>query len=313
MMNKGQERMDRDGAVATIGFFDGVHRGHRFLIEQVKEVARRNKLKSIVITFDKHPRQVLNSEYMPQMLTTLEEKVEKIKGTGVDICEVLAFDKDMAALSAYDFMKSVLKEKLNVKFLVIGYDNRFGHNRSEGFEDYERYGKEIGIEVIRAKAFVLNGVNVSSSVTRSFLTEGEVEMAEMCLGYKYCLSGNVIDGVKEGRKMGYPTANIDISGICKLIPANGVYAVKAYWNGAGKEYMAMMNIGNRPTFNGKTTTLEVNIIDYSGDLYGRTLTVAFVKRLRTEKRFPSEKALMAQLEKDREATKECFLKLQTIR
>lgn len=305
--------MDRDGAVATIGFFDGVHRGHRFLIEQVKEVARRNKLKSMVITFDKHPRQVLNSEYMPQMLTTLEEKVEKIKGTGVDICEVLAFDKDMAALSAYDFMKSVLKEKLNVIFLVIGYDNRFGHNRSEGFEDYERYGKEIGIEVIRAKAFVLNGVNVSSSVTRSFLTEGEVEMAEMCLGYKYSLSGNVIDGVKEGRKMGYPTANIDISGICKLIPANGVYAVKAYWNGAGKEYMAMMNIGNRPTFNGKTTTLEVNIIDYSGDLYGRTLTVAFVKRLRTEKRFPSEKALMAQLEKDREATKECFLKLQTIR
>lgn len=313
MMNKGQERMDRDGAVATIGFFDGVHRGHRFLIEQVKEVARRNKLKSMVITFDKHPRQVLNSEYMPQMLTTLEEKVEKIKGTGVDICEVLAFDKDMAALSAYDFMKSVLKEKLNVIFLVIGYDNRFGHNRSEGFEDYERYGKEIGIEVIRAKAFVLNGVNVSSSVTRSFLTEGEVEMAEMCLGYKYSLSGNVIDGVKEGRKMGYPTANIDISGICKLIPANGVYAVKAYWNGAGKEYMAMMNIGNRPTFNGKTTTLEVNIIDYSGDLYGRTLTVAFVKRLRTEKRFPSEKALMAQLEKDREATKEYFLKLQTIR
>lgn len=303
------EETDIQGVVATIGFFDGVHRGHRFLIEQMKEVAKKKGLRSMVITFDRHPRQVLNSDYMPQMLTSLEEKVKRIKETGVDICEVLGFNKDMAALTAFDFMKTILKEKLNVKFLVIGYDNRFGHNRSEGFEDYERYGKEIGMEVIKAKAFVLNGVNVSSSVTRSFLAEGEVEMAEMCLGYKYRLSGNVVDGVKEGRKMGYPTANIDTNGICKLIPANGVYAVKATWDGEEKEYMAMMNIGKRPTFNGTTTTIEVNIIDYSGNLYGKTLTVEFVKRLRSERKFPSEKALMTQLGIDREATKECFQNL----
>ena len=188
--------------------------------------------------------------------------------------------------------------------LIIGYDNRFGHNRTEGFDDYVAYGKELGIEVIRAKAFVLNSVNVSSSVIRAFLSEGEVEMAAMCLGYRYCLSGTVVSGVQEGRKMGFPTANIDMGGIRKLIPARGVYAMIATLDN-GTTYPAMMNIGNRPTFNGDTTTMEVNILDYHGDLYGRRLTVSFVKRLRSEQRFPSEKALMEQLKKDEEETRKC--------
>lgn len=291
-------------SVATIGFFDGVHRGHRFLIEQVKEVAKAEGLLSMVITFDKHPREVLRSDYQPQMLSSLEEKVERIRQSGVDRCEVLPFNKETASLSAYDFMKTVLKERLGVSSLIIGYDNRFGHNRTEGFDDYVAYGKELGIEVIRAKAFVLNSVNVSSSVIRAFLSEGEVEMAAMCLGYRYCLSGTVVSGVQEGRKMGFPTANIDMGGIRKLIPAQGVYAMIATLDN-GTTYPAMMNIGNRPTFNGDTTTMEVNIIDYHGDLYGRRLTVSFVKRLRSEQRFPSERALMEQLKKDEDETRKC--------
>lgn len=291
-------------SVATIGFFDGVHRGHRFLIEQVKEVAKAEGLLSMVITFDKHPREVLRSDYQPQMLSSLEEKVERIRQSGVDRYEVLPFNKETASLSAYDFMKTVLKERLGVSSLIIGYDNRFGHNRTEGFDDYVAYGKELGIEVIRAKAFVLNSVNVSSSVIRAFLSEGEVEMAAMCLGYRYCLSGTVVSGVQEGRKMGFPTANIDMGGIRKLIPAQGVYAMIATLDN-GTAYPAMMNIGNRPTFNGDTTTMEVNILDYHGDLYGRRLAVSFVKRLRSEQRFPSEKALMEQLKKDEEETRKC--------
>ncbi len=292
-------------SVATIGFFDGVHRGHRFLINQVKQLAEENGIQSMVVTFDRHPRQVLHSDYMPQMLSTLAEKVDLIRSTGVDRCEVLPFNEQTASLSARDFMLSVLKQRLGVEKLVIGYDNRFGHNRAEGFDDYVRYGREIGIEVVQAKAFVLNGVNVSSSVVRSFLSEGEVEMAAMCLSYRYSLSGKVVDGVKEGRRLGFPTANISMEGQQKLIPARGAYAVWATLDD-GERYPAMMNIGTRPTFSGGKTTLEVHLLNFSGNLYGRELAVSFVRRLRGEQRFESEKALMRQLEKDSEQTRACL-------
>ncbi len=307
MKNEGSINKTDTATVATIGFFDGVHRGHRFLIEQVKDVAKENGILSMVITFDKHPRQVLNSEYMPQLLSTLSEKKRMIKTTGVDICKVLSFNKDIASMSAFDFMKGILKKELNVKVLIIGYDNRFGHNRKEEFEDYVKYGKELGIEVIKAKAFILNGVNISSSVVRSFLSEGEIEMATMCLGYRYNILGKVVNGVKEGRKMGYPTANLDTTEFGKLIPKNGVYAVMVNWQDSEKEYMAMMNIGKRPTFNGENTTIEVNILDYNGNLYGKTLKVTFIKRLRSEQKFSSESALAAQLGTDREKAKAACL------
>ena len=169
--------------VATIGFFDGVHRGHRFLIERLKEDAQRTGLESTVITFERHPRQVLSADYQPKLLTTFEEKMLLLSKTGVDNCAVLQFDRQMALLTAREFMERVLSGLLNVKKLYIGYDHRFGHNREEGFEDYVRYGRELGIEVLQNTAFDLEGVNVSSSVIRSFLQEGEVEMAARCLGY----------------------------------------------------------------------------------------------------------------------------------
>lgn len=286
--------------VATIGFFDGVHRGHRFLIRQVMEEARRRGLESAVITFDRHPREVLHSDFQPRMLSTTDEKTALLSATGIDRCCILPFTEQLAALSAREFMQGVLRDRLDVRCLIIGYDNRFGHNRAEGFDDYVAYGRELGIEVMRAEAFVLNGVNVSSSVVRSFLSEGEVEMAATCLGYRYALSGTVVGGVREGRRMGYPTANIDMQGISKLIPAHGVYAAVA--TAGGTDYPAMMNIGNRPTFGTNKTTIEVNLIGFTGNLYGEQLRVSFLRRLRSERRFPSEKELSEQLQRDEAAT-----------
>ena len=301
---RGAHNSEALSCAATVGFFDGVHRGHRFLIEQVKQVAREHGVESAVVTFADHPRRVLHSDYQPQMLTTPEEKVRLLREAGIDKCCVLPFDEKMAQMSAYDFMRQVLKERFCVAYLVIGYDNRFGHNRQEGFDDYVAYGHEMGIEVVRAKAFEKGGVKVSSSVVRTLLSDGEVELAAQCLGYRYTIEGTVVSGFHEGRRMGFPTANIDIRSVAKMLPANGVYAMTASV-GDGKTYPAMMNIGKRPTFSGDSTTIEVNIIGYSGDLYGRRISVSFVRRLRAERKFASEKALMAQLQKDREEVLKC--------
>lgn len=294
--------------VATIGFFDGVHKGHRFLINHVIQEAVDSGLQSTVITFDQHPRQVLQSDYVPQMLSRFERKMSLLANTGIDNGVVLHFDKEIASLSSYDFMKNVLRDRLNVKKLVIGYDNRFGHNRDEGFDDYVRYGNELGIEVIRNQAFVLNGVNVSSSVIRSFLKEGEVEMAEMCLGYHYTIMGKVVHGYKQGRKMGFPTANIDMSDSHQLIPAPGVYAVKVHIDGENKCRDGMMNIGRRPTFGGDDITLEINIFDFSDDIYDRILHVSFIHRIREERKFNNALELASQLKDDRRLVEEQFLK-----
>lgn len=285
--------------VATIGFFDGVHRGHKFLIKSVIDRAAELGLQSAVVTFDTHPRLVLNKEFQPRLLTTSEEKRRLIAATGVNRCEMLHFDGQMASLSAYDFMKNVLRGRLNVRRLITGYDNRFGHNRAEGFDDYVRYGRELGIEVERAEAFVLNGVNVSSSVVRSFLSAGEVDMAAMCLGYHYRLGGTVVGGYHEGRKLGFPTANIDVADKLKLVPEAGVYAVKVSIGDSHELHDGMMNIGTRPTFDGTETTLEVNIFNFSGDLYGRDVCVTFYRRLREERKFSSVNKLVDQLCRDR--------------
>ena len=301
---------DNTPYVATIGFFDGVHRGHQYLISRLMEQAAAAGMPSMVITFDRHPREVLGSNYQPRMLSTLSEKLQRLRQTGVDRCEVLSFTPQLAALTAREFMQHVLKEQLNVGKLYIGYDNRFGHNREEGFDHYVRYGREMGIEVIHNDAFQLNQVNISSSVVRSFLDEGEVELANQCLGYNYTVEGGVVDGVQEGRKMGFPTANIEPSYALKLIPAPGVYAVKVRVEGTDEWLSGMMNIGTRPTFGENKLSLEVHILHFSGNLYGRTLAVSFVKRLRAERRFSSPSALRNQLIRDEQAVEELFAEVE---
>ena len=292
--------------IATIGFFDGVHLGHCHLINMLKKVARERSVQSCVITFDRHPRQVVQPEWCPDMLTTLDEKTQLLKATGIDRCEVLHFDREMASQSARDFMLHTLKEQLGVSILVTGYDNRFGHNRSEGFEDYVRYGKEIGIEVIKGEELTVGSTNVSSSSIRRMLKEGNIEDATRCLGHEYQLTGTVVAGEHIGRTIGFPTANIRPNDSSKLIPANGVYAVDV-WSESEEDYSksevitrrrAMLNIGTRPTFDGKATTIEVHIPDFKGNLYGKTLTISFISKIREERRFDSPEALVEQLNKD---------------
>lgn len=285
--------------VATIGFFDGVHRGHRFLIDRVIEEAQRLGMSSAVITFDRHPREVLQTDYQPDLLSTLDEKLLLLSKTHVDNTVVLHFDASLAALTAHDFMRDVLQRQLKVRKLIIGYDNRFGHNRSEGFDDYVRYGKELGIEVIRADAFLPDDVRVSSSVIRTCLREGRVEDANRLLGYDYTIESRIVSGYQNGRKMGFPTANLDVTRCQQLLPASGVYAVLVRLKDSVGWKRGMMNIGHRPTFNGTTTSMEVNLFNFSGNLYGQELLVSFISKIRDERKFDSIEALAEQLQHDK--------------
>ena len=285
--------------VATIGFFDGVHRGHRFLIDRVIEEAQRSGMSSAVITFDRHPREVLQTDYQPDLLSTLNEKLLLLSKTHVDNTVVLHFDASLAALTAHDFMRDVLQGQLKVRKLIIGYDNRFGHNRSEGFDDYVRYGKELGIEVIRADAFLPDDVRVSSSVIRTCLRESRVEEANRLLGYDYTIESRIVSGYQNGRKMGFPTANLDVTRCQQLLPASGVYAVLVRLKDSVGWKRGMRNIGHRPTFNGTTTSMEVNLFNFSGDLYGQELLVSFISKIRDERKFDSIDALAEQLQHDK--------------
>lgn len=291
--------------VATIGFFDGVHTGHRFLIEQVKQEAARRGLHSALVTFPIHPRKVMQASYQPRLLSTPEEKKELLSHTGADYCFMLAFTPEISRLTAYAFMRDILKEKMNVRVLVIGYDHRFGHNRSEGFDDYCRFGKELGIEVVLARECVADGIHTSSSAVRQYLQEGNIGMANRCLGYEYTLEGTVVDGHKVGRTLGFPTANLRVEEPDKLLPADGVYAVRV--TTGGKEYMGMMDIGHRPTVdNGGEKSVEVNILDFSDDLYGQTIRVSFVQWIRRDIKFPDLQGLIARLREDEAEVRRIF-------
>ncbi len=288
---------------ATIGFFDGVHIGHRHLIGQVEDVARQQGLRPAVITFDRHPRQVVKSDHHPMLLSTFSEKLRLLDGVGVDLCAVLPFNEAAAAMSAHDFMLDVLARRLGVRTLVIGYDNRFGHNRSEGFDDYAAFGREMGISVVKANPLLVNGVAISSSVVRSLLQEGEVDLAAQCLGRHYAIGGTIVHGKHIGTGLGFPTANLRPDSPDKLVPANGVYAVEARIDGDDTPHAAVMNIGTRPTFCGTETTLEAHLLNFQGDIYGQGMAISFVARLRAERKFRSGTELANQLRRDAEQAK----------
>lgn len=292
-------------SAATIGFFDGVHLGHRFLINQVKEVAAKDGLCSALITFPVHPRQVIQTTYRPQLLSSPTEKIDLLGTTQVDYCILLPFTQELSLLSAREFMR-LLRDKFNIHTLVIGYDHRFGHNRSESFDDYCRYGEELNIYIVRARAYTDGEDKISSSVIRQLLKEGKVSQAEKFLGYNYYLDGTVVDGYKVGRKIGFPTANLQVNCSDKLIPSEGVYAVYVYVE--GKKWAGMLNIGHRPTINnGKNLSIEVNILNFSEDIYHKEMRIEFVKYLRPEEKYDTIDALIAQMHKDREETARILL------
>ena len=277
--------MQEIGYVATIGMFDGVHRGHQFVLQHVADEARQRGLQSMAITFDKSG---------PQTLTPLNQKRLLLTKTGIDHIEVLTFNEALKQMTAREFMEQELRDRLNVKVLLTGYDNRFGYNRTEGFDDYVRYGKELGIEVLQLP----QEGEISSSIIRQLVIDGDIHKANELLGNPYTILGRVEHGEHIGTKLGYPTANLVLVDKCQLIPSAGVYAVKIRLENSVEWKHGMMNIGMRPTFDGQHQTLEVNVFRLKENLYGQQLQVTFIERLRGEQRFDSIEALKSQLRED---------------
>lgn len=286
--------------VATVGFFDGVHIGHRHLIRQVQSEAKRLGLPSAVITFPVHPRKVLQQDYQPKLLCGFEEKLHQLSTTDVDYVIVLPFTIELSRLSAETFIHRVLKERLNVHTLFVGHDHRFGHNREAGFPEYCAYGKSVGMKVIQATELKYNErEEVSSSQIRRLLAEGNVVKANALLSYTYQLSGKIVEGYQVGRTIGFPTANIQSWEKYKVIPHLGVYAVQVHTR--ENTYKGMLYIGTRPTLHHHShISVEVNIFDFEGDLYNQSITVDFIEYVRPDEKFTSMDELVKQIRQDKE-------------
>lgn len=285
---------------AALGVFDGVHRGHRAVIARVESEAAARGLSSAVITFRAHPQQVLRPQVPFRMLTSPEERETLLRQTGIDRVIFLDFTREMSLLSAFDFLQ-ILSSHYRVKGLIIGYDHRFGHNRAEGFDDYVKYGQRLGMEILHADELVTDAGPVSSSIIRELLIKGDLTTANHLLSYPYTLHGKVVNGFHVGRELGFPTANIDIDYPDKLIPANGVYAARIVLPD-GNRYNGMLNIGNRPTLNRPNDySIEANLFDFSGNLYGSSLAVELIRYMRPEQTFADITALRAQLIADEAA------------
>ena len=284
--------------VATIGFFDGVHAGHRYLLEQLKTKANDRNLPSMVITFLQHPQTVLQAGFQPDLLSTYHERIERLSFSGIDYCLLLNFTGMLSGMNARDFIQKKLHKEWKVKLLVIGYDHRFGKNRSEGFEDYVKYGNECGLEIIQASEFP--DMQISSTLIRNCLLDNNLQEANRMLSYCYRLEGKIIKGNRFGREIGFPTANLDVQDKNKIIPGEGVYAAGVYRG--QKKYGGMVYIGKRPTLmNHGEPRIEVHLFDFSGDLYDETLQLEFIGFLRGSKKFENFAELKKQLFADREA------------
>lgn len=290
---------DFRNAVVTIGSFDGVHLGHRKIIAQLKTEARKIDGETVIITFHPHPRKIISS--VPgdiKLLNTLAEKIELLEKAGIDHLVVVPFDHAFASQSAEAYINDFLFRYFKPKLVIIGYDHRFGKGRVGNYALLEARGKELGFRVQEISEELLNEVVISSTKIRQALLDNEIELANEYLGYAYFFEGLVIEGNKLGRTIGYPTANLHMNAEDKLVPGNGVYAVEVRHNGSS--YYGMMNIGLRPTVDGKKRVIEVNIFDFSQDIYGEELVISIRHYLRGEVKFNSLEELKAQLKTDRE-------------
>ena len=279
--------------IVTIGTFDGVHLGHRKIIEQITKSAQQLNCESLVLTFFPHPRMVLQEGSEMKQLSTLDEKIKLLDELGVDNLIVHPFDKEFSRLTAEEFVKEVLIDVFNVKKIIIGYDHRFGRNRTANIDDLITFGIAFGFDVEQISAKEIDEVSISSTKIRNALLEGNVEQAADYLGYNYSLTGIVSKGKQLGRTIGFPTANIKIEENYKLIPQNGVYVAKTIID--EKLVYGMMNIGTRPTVDGTCQTIEINLFDFKQDIYNREITVSLLKRMRAEQKFESIDALKMQL------------------
>jgi riboflavin kinase/FMN adenylyltransferase len=283
--------------IVTIGTFDGVHLGHKKILEKIVENAHSQNCESLVLTFFPHPRTILQADSEMKQLNTLAEKTNLLSALGIDNLVIHPFDAAFSRLTAEEFVKQVLVDTFKIKKIIIGHDHRFGRNRTANIDDLIEFGNKFGFEVEEISAKEINEVSISSTKIRNALTEGNIELANNYLGYYYSLTGIVSKGKQLGRTIGFPTANIKIVEEYKLIPQNGVYIVQS--NLDGIMYHGMMNIGTRPTVDGTTQTIEIHFFDFNRDIYNQMITISLLHRMRSEQKFESVDALKKQLDKDK--------------
>ena len=294
--------------VLTIGTFDGVHIGHKKIIEKLTTSGRKEDLESVILTFFPHPRMVLQKDTDIKLLNTIDEKIQLLEQSGLDTLIIHPFDKTFSELSAEEFVKQILIDKLNLKKIVIGYDHRFGKNRTAGIEELIVFGEKYGFEVEQISAQEIDEVSISSTKIRKALDNGEIALANSYLGYNYFFNAKVVEGKKLGRTIGFPTANLQVSEFYKLIPKTGVYIVEVMLD--NKSFKGMMNIGLNPTVSGHYQTVEVNILDFNQDIYGKNIQISLLDKIREEQKFDSLETLKNQLTKDKQTTENYFRKLK---
>ena len=292
--------------VTTIGTFDGVHLGHRKILERLTNNAKKTGLKSTVLTFFPHPRMVLQKDVDIKLLNTLEEKTQILETLGLDYLIVHPFTKEFSRLSATDFVNDILVNGLKTKKIIIGYDHRFGRNRNANIQDLIAFGQTLDFEVEEIPAQEVDDISVSSTKIRKALLEGDITTANNYLSYAYMLTGTIKKGKGMGRDFGFPTANLHIAETYKLIPKTGAYVVSSTLN--GKTYFGMMNIGYNPTVDGTEKSIEVNFFDFEGNLYDQKIQVSLLHRIRDEQKFSSIEELKAQLKKDKNHSLELISK-----
>jgi riboflavin kinase/FMN adenylyltransferase len=297
-----------NNAVVTIGTFDGVHYGHQKIIRRLCELAKSSGGESVILTFFPHPRLIIDPENQDlKMINTIDEKAKILEDLGVDHLIITPFTRDFSNLSPSEYIKDILVDSIGIKQLIVGYDHRFGKDRKGGMKELEEFSKIFAFKIEEIAEQDINDVAVSSTKIRSALLNGEVALAATYLGYHFSLHGQVVKGDKIGRTIGYPTANIFIEESYKLIPSDGIYAVTVEMN---KDiFKGMAYIGQRPTINGMTRNIEVNIFDFNREIYGQDITMNFLEFLRHDVKFTGLEALKEQLHRDKEATIAYFNKL----
>ena len=284
--------------IVTLGTFDGVHLGHTEILKKLTQNTNKGAFESTVLTFFPHPRIILQGKSDLKLLNTINEKIELLEKIGIDNLIIHPFDGKFAELSADAFVKSILVDQLHVQKIIIGYDHRFGKNRTANIDNLITFGTQYDFEVEQISAQEIDEISISSTKIRTALEEGDIQLANEYLGYQYFLSGTVVKGKQLGRTIGFPTANILLEEDYKLVPQNGVYIVRVEID--GKTIFGMMNIGFNPTVQGKEKTIEVHLFDFDSDIYNCKIQVSIVQRIRSEKKFESVELLKQQLNKDKE-------------
>ncbi|MBZ4035591.1 bifunctional riboflavin kinase/FAD synthetase [Flavobacterium sp. 17A] len=283
--------------ILTLGTFDGVHIGHKKILERITQNTEEGKYESLVLTFFPHPRMVLQEKSEIKLLNTINEKTKLLEATGIENLVVHPFNESFSRLTAEEFVHTILVDKFQIQKIIIGHDHRFGRNRTANIDDLIAFGKEYGFEVEQISAQEIQDVSVSSTKIRKALNEGNMALANKYLGYDYFLNGTIVKGKQLGRTIGFPTANIHIEEDYKLIPKVGVYVVKATVN--EETVFGMMNIGFNPTVNGEKQTIEVHLFDFEKDIYDQNIEVSLLHYIREEQKFSSVDALKEQLNQDR--------------